>query len=48
MSPRAPLLPSFGIFVAIAAAALAAIYYGIVPWALHAVIAATLSVFGYR
>jgi hypothetical protein len=41
-------LPSFGIFVALAAGAIAAIYYGAVPWALHEVIGATLWVFGYR
>jgi hypothetical protein len=41
-------VPSVGVFVALAAAAVAAIYYGAVPWALHAVIGATLWVFGYR
>jgi hypothetical protein len=48
MTARLSSIPSLGVFVALAAIAVAAIYYGAVPWALHAVIGATLWVFGYR
>jgi hypothetical protein len=48
MSSNPPLAASAGLVVAIAVGAVAAIYYGVVPWALHAVITATLWIFGYR
>jgi len=44
-SSRAEIL---GLVVALAAGAVAVIYYGAVPWALHEAIAATLWLFGYR
>jgi hypothetical protein len=40
--------PSFATFVALAAGACAAIYYGAVPWALGRAVGATLLMFGYR
>lgn len=48
MTLRASSVPSFGVCVALAAGAFAAIYYGAVPWALGRAITATLWVFGYR
>ena len=49
MTPRAssPAI-SFGAFVVLAAGAVAAIYYGAIPWALNQAIAAILSLVGYR
>lgn len=48
MTSRAPLASSFGIFVAIAIGAVAAIYYGAIPWALHEAVGASFWLFGYR
>lgn len=48
MTLRASSFPSFGVVLALAAGAFAAIYYGAVPWALNQAIDATLWVFGYR
>jgi hypothetical protein len=48
MTSRAPLGSSFVIFVAAALGAVAAIYYGAIPWALDAAVGASFWLFGYR
>lgn len=48
MTSRAPLASSLVVFVAAALGAVAAIYYGAVPWALNAAVGASFWLFGYR
>jgi hypothetical protein len=48
MSTRASVAPSVGAFIALALAAVAAIYYGAVPWALGRAIGATFWLLGWR
>jgi hypothetical protein len=48
MMSRASWAQSFGVYLALAVGAFAAIYYGAVPWALGKTIDATLWFFGYR
>jgi len=48
MTQRHSLLPSVAGFIALAALAVAAIYYGAVPWALHRSVDAVFWLFGYR
>jgi len=46
-APRASIVPSVGVFLMLAVAACAAIYYGAVPWALGRAIGATLWLLGW-
>jgi hypothetical protein len=48
MTSRTNLVPSLGVYLALAVVAVAVIYYGAVPWALGKAIGATLWLFGYR
>lgn len=48
MTSRTPAATSFGAIAVLAGGAIAAIYYGAVPWALGHAVGAALWVFGYR
>ena len=48
MSTRASVVPSVGVFIALAIGAFAVIYYGAVPWALSRAIGATFWLLGWR
>lgn len=48
MATRRSRAEALGVLVALAAGAVAIVYYGAIPWALHAAVAASLWVLGYR